>query len=141
MEGLAGAAGVMAVGSITIQLADQFKKLHDFWISFKDAPEDIRAVIVELKSLLGVLKQIQLDEAECGLDSMTVDLLHSCEDQVRIILDIVTELEPGFASQSRRTRVLSAMKATFRQEKLKKCRELLRDTKSTLMLAQQNQAR
>lgn len=138
MEGLAGAAGVMAVGSITLQLADQFKKLHDFWTTFKDAPEDIRVIVIDMTLLLDVLKQMQVDEAECGLDPTTIALLRRCGDQVQSMLEIVEYLEPGFASRSRRTRVLNALKATFRQEKIKKCREFLGDTKGSLLLAQQS---
>lgn len=141
MEGLSAAAGVIAVGSISFQLADQFKRLYDFWSTFKDAPEDIRAIIEELKLFLDVLGHIRADEAKCGLDLTAANLLRSSEAQAKSMLDIVEALEPGFGSLSRRTRVLNALKASFKQEKVNKCRELLRETKITLILAQQRQER
>ena len=137
MDGLSGAASGIAVVSIAIQLADSIKKLYEFWTSVQDAPEDIRAIVKELRLLSAVLDGIKLNEQRYGPDPTTTIVLESCTDKVTALVGLVDDLEPGFASTSRRHRKWSAFKMTLRSEKIKKLRVSLEETKATLILAQQ----
>ena len=101
MDGLSGAASGIAVASIAIQLADSIKKLYEFWESVQDAPNDIRAVVKELRLLSAVLEGIQSNERRYGPDPTTTSVLESCADKVTALLGLVDDLEPGFASTSR----------------------------------------
>lgn len=41
MEPLGGAASIISVVSLAIQVCDSIEKVHDVWQSFEDAPDDI----------------------------------------------------------------------------------------------------
>lgn len=137
MDGLSGAASGLAVVSLTIQLADSIKKLCDFWDSVQDAPNDIRAIVKEMRLLSAVLEGIQLNELDYGPDPTTRSVLETCADKVKTLFGLVDDLEPGFTSMSKRVRKWSALKATLRSEKIKKFRVSLEETKITLILARQ----
>lgn len=138
MDGISGAASGIAVVSLAIQLADSIKKLCEFWDSVQDAPNDIRAIVKELRLFSAVLEGIQLNELRYGPDPITRSVLESCADKVSALVGLVDDLEPGFASMSIRVRKWSAFKATLRSEKIKKFRVSLDETKITLRLARQS---
>lgn len=48
----------IAVISLAFQLSDQVIKLHDFWQSVTNAPEDINAILEDLKLLSTILTEI-----------------------------------------------------------------------------------
>jgi len=64
--------------------------------------------------------------------------LDQCSDGLEPLKALVKELEPKFLSRSRKTRKLSAFKAVWDGQKIRKFQENLRDTKLTLLLARQN---
>ena len=55
MDGLSGAASLLSVVSLAIQLADGIKKLHEFCDSMQDAPEYVRSMVHEPKMLHGMM--------------------------------------------------------------------------------------
>ena len=136
MDGLSAAASVIAVGSLAIQLADNVKKLRDFWCSVKDAPDDVRAIAGDLEVLSQTLAEISL-EAQVESSSMKAALLR-CIDGTKPLASIVQDLEPGFESKSARTRKWSALKMTFKGEKIKRYQRSLESMKTSLLLAQQS---
>lgn len=141
MDPITGAATGIAVASITIQLADQLKKIYDFWNSWKDAPEDIRSLVKDLELLLSVLDQIRKDEEQLGTDQTTTAILRSCESQVDSCMTVLKDLERGLVVQSRRIRRWSVLRTLVNKGNLKKFHESLQSTKMTLMLALQSLAR
>lgn len=141
MEGLSAAASGIAVVSFAIRLAESFKKLHDFWKSIKEAPEDIRATTTDLEFLSNVLLQIAYETQHVEPDETLIAALNGCCVKVKILTTLLDEIEPGFASTSLRIRKSTAFKAVLKHGELVKFQENLERLKSTLLLAQQNQYR
>ena len=141
MDGFSAAASGIAVASIGIQLAENVKKLYDFWISIKDAPEDIREISMDLQLLSTVLAQIACEAQHIEPDATFIAALDGCWLKVKILNTLLNEIEPGFASTSSRIRKWSAFKAVLKSEKLRKFQEALERLKGTLLLVQQNQYR
>lgn len=127
----------LAVPSIALQLIDKIKEVHDFWSSLKDAPDDIRTIVRDLKSLSDVLEYIRDDVTQHGPDQTIGDLLDHCEQKVNSWKKMVEHLEQGLRSSSRRARSWSSFRTVLRDKQFKKFYESLQDTKITLLLAQQ----
>lgn len=135
MDGLSVAASSFAVLSLATQLADSFKKLYDFWSSFRDAPNDVRTFTKDLKLLSAILSKIELEGKRYGSGSETLDVLESCKEQVASFMTLMRDIIPGFEAESRHTRTWSSLKAAFKKEKILQFRNCLRETKITLILA------
>ena len=78
MEGLSAAASGIAVVTVAVQLAESFKKLCDFCKSIKEAPEDIRAISVDLEILSNVLTQIAHETQHIEPDATLITALNGC---------------------------------------------------------------
>ena len=130
-----GLSAVIAVGSVAAQLADGMKKLRDFWCSIKDAPDEVRAIAADLVVFSRILADISL-EAQDQSPSTDAALLR-CIDGTKSLTAIVEDLEPGFESESARTRKWSALKTVFKGEKIKRYQRSLEGMKTSLILAQQ----
>ena len=141
MEGLSAAASGIAVASLAIQLADSFKKLCDFCKSIKEAPEDIRAISIDLEILSSILFEIANETQHVEPDKMLIAALNRCCVKVKTLTEILDKIEPGFASTSACTRKWTAFKAVIKHGELIKFQEALDRLKSTLLLVQQNQYR
>ncbi|CAF9920432.1 hypothetical protein IMSHALPRED_004893 [Imshaugia aleurites] len=141
MEGLPTTASGLAVVSIAIQLAENFKKLRDFWISIKEAPEDIRAISVDLELVSSVLTQIAYETQHVEPDATLIAALNGCCVKVKTLTTLLNEIEPGFASISSRIRKWTAFKAVLKHRELMRFQETLERLKGTLLLVQQNQYR
>lgn len=141
MDGLSAASSGIAVVSIAIQLAESFKKLHDFWKSIKEAPEDIRDISVDLELLSSVLTQIAYEAQHVEPDAALIAALNGCSVKVKTLTTLLNEIEPGFTSKSSRIRKWTAFKAVLKHGELMRFQEILERLKGTLVLVQQNQYR
>lgn len=141
MEGLSAAASGIAVVSVAVQLAESFKKLCDFWKSIKEAPENIRAISVDLELLSSVLTQVALETQHVEPDATLIAALNSCCVKVKTLTIILNQIEPGFASTRFRVRKWTALKAALKHGELLRFQEALERLKGTLLLVQQNQYR
>ncbi|CAL8585139.1 hypothetical protein XPA_010719 [Xanthoria parietina] len=141
MDGLFTAAGGLAVVSVTLQLVDGINKLHDFWNSITEAPEDIKDNLDDLRLLSSVLTQTAHHQQRNPPDRTLEDVLNVCHAKAQGIIILLEEIEPGFASRSSYVRRWTAVKATMKQGKLKKLEARLARLKSTLLLALQYQDR
>lgn len=138
MDGLSGAASVIAVASIAIQLADSIKKLCDFWESIKDAPEEIATLVQELKLLDLVLKKIHVNEEKFGADPTTTAVLNRCAEKVNTLVAAMDTFQPGFASKKWQVRTWNSFKVTLQSKKFHNFRLSLGEIKTTLILARQD---
>ncbi|MCJ1235045.1 hypothetical protein MMC14_003009 [Varicellaria rhodocarpa] len=141
MEGLSTASGVIAVLSLTVQLANSVKELYEFWSSIQEAPAEVRDIVANLKLLSCVLENIIEFEAGqnyINTDDTLKDVLESCGLKVRRFTDLVSSFEKGFVSKKRTIRTWAALKAVLKAEKVKQFRTALEELKMTLLLAQQN---
>ena len=141
MEGLSTAASALAVVSTAIQLAECVKKLCEFWNSIKEAPEDIRAISMDLGILSSALTQIAYETQHVEPDATLIAALNSCCVKVQKLTTLLDEIEPGFAATSSRLRKRTAFEAVLEYEKLMKFQEALERLKGTLLLVQLNQNR
>ena len=129
------AASAVAFASIAIQLGQSFITLYEFWESVKEAPENVSAVVKDLKLLAAILRQIELNEQQYGQNAEVTDALKSCTAKVDILRNLVDQLEPGFASKRRVQRKWTALRAALKSDKVEKFRKLLEETKTTILLA------
>jgi hypothetical protein len=58
MDGLSGAASVMAAVSLAIQLVGTVNTLREFWIGMKSAPAEVKDIIDDLALLNSILDGI-----------------------------------------------------------------------------------
>ena len=138
MDPFSGAASGFAVVSLAGQVAVGVKNLYSFWSSIKDAPNDIQSLSKELKLLLTILQNIEEGEQCYGPDAATTDVLGSCRAQVNSLTAITEGLERGFTTRSSSRRKWGVLKAVFKRDMIQKFQDILRDTKVTLLLAQNN---
>ena len=136
MDGLSGAASAFAVASLAGQLVSGFKALYLFWGSIQDAPDDIQAISRELKLLQTVVQDIHNIEKRYGPDRTTIDILESCLTQIYSLTAITEKLERGFRTSTSSRRKWGALKAVLKGNNIKKFQDILRDTKTTLLIVQ-----
>ena len=139
MEGLAAGASIIGVAAFAIQLADSVKKLYEFWDSIKGAPDDVRAISLDLHLLSGVLSEIASEAQHVEPDHTLEAVMKACVLRVKALNNILSEIEPSFLSRGTFTRKWTALRSVLKSEKIKKFQNSLEGLKSTLMLLQQKQ--
>ena len=140
-EILSTVASGIAVVTVAVQLAENVKKLCDFWNSIKEAPEEIQAISLDLELLSSVLTQIAYEVQHVEPDATLVATLDGCRVKVKILTTLLSEIERGFASTSSRVRKWTALKAVLKHGQLMKFQAALERLKGTMLLVQQNQYR
>ena len=136
MDGLSSGGGVIAVVSLAVQLADSVKKVYEFWSSVEGAPEEIHMIAVDLNLISRVLADIALEAQRSGPNHTLTGVLDGCGTAVKTLEILVSAIEPGFASTSRRVRKWTAFTAVLKTGKLKKFQDALQRLKTTLILAE-----
>ena len=132
-----GVASAFAVVSLALQLADNVKKLYDFWNSVKEAPRDIQATTSDLKILQSILSSIAHDAQHTEPDEILANALQSCNTEVATLFGVLDVIQPGFASIRPHIRKWTAIKAVLRGTKLKKFQDIVERLKTSLLLLQQ----
>ncbi|KAE9374686.1 hypothetical protein N431DRAFT_464918 [Stipitochalara longipes BDJ] len=132
MDGLSAAASGMAVVSLAFQLAGGFIQLYDFWGTVQDAPHEVNEMLMDLKLLSRILNELVNRKDP---SPHVKDALEHCDTKVEVLLSIVREFEPDFTNHSGRVRLWKAFKAARKKQKLKRFRDSLQETKTTLLLA------
>ena len=142
MEGLAGAASVIAVVSLAVQLVETVQKISDFLHSVHDAPDEV----VSLAESLDQLHQ-HLDEIKCFVEQQSrmpdhpgslshlTRALTSCKVKVERLAIVVGKLQRSFTSQSRLHRKWGSLKVVYRKEQIDGHRSQIRDANSMLQSA------
>ena len=134
MDGLSAAASVIAVSSLAFQLAENTKRMFDFWNSIQDAPEEINEIKMELEFLVTVLEHIGQEAQLYRSSSLPLSALTQCSRKVNAIQSLTSSFEAGLACSRLRTRKFTALRAVFKREKLEKMLRSLERLKATLML-------
>lgn len=135
MEGLSAAASVMAVASLAFQLAENTKRMFEFWDSVQSAPEEIHDIKLELEFLTIVFTQVGCEAEHDQSSSLTLSILRLCSNKIKSIQSQTTKFEAGFASSKTYTRKYSALRAVLSREKIEKVQSSLHRLKTTLILA------
>lgn len=139
MEVLSGAASVIAVTSLAIQLVDSIDKLYGFWISVKDAPDDVHIIITDLKLLSTVLTEISFEAQQSEPNPTLEAVLKTCSTRVKTLGIILNNIEPDFSSASLSVRKWAAIKSALKNRTFEKFQRGLESLKTTLILVQQKQ--
>jgi hypothetical protein len=135
MDGLSAAASVIAVASLAFYLAENTKKMFEFWNSIQCASEEINDIKSELEFLTIVLEQIGHEAQHNQSSPLTLSALTLCSGKVNIIKSLTADFESGLTCSRFRTRKYSALRAVFRREKIEKLQNSLERLKTSLILA------
>ena len=141
MEPLSGAASVIGVVSLAIQICEELRKLHDFWQSVKEAPDDIANISAELKLFMTLLTIIANNYQRQGSDHRSpndvaaTDTLKLCLVTVRDMSTGVRKLESEITKGSLPRRWAS-VKFVFRKDKREKAMAQIERMKSLLIIVQ-----
>ncbi|KAF7859741.1 hypothetical protein EAF04_008820 [Stromatinia cepivora] len=127
--GVVGSA--IGIASFAIQLGDGIFKLKSFWDSVKDAPEEIFHILDELDTM-----QVVVAEIEEGLGGNTaspaaVKSLQLCKKGMRILNDVMNEMEREMQSK----RKWACVKVVLKREFLEKMEKRLERANMLLMMS------
>ena len=141
MEALGGAASVIGVVSLAIQVCEELKKVHDFWQSVKEAPDDIARISTEINLLITWLTiisnnyQRQNSTHTNPNEVAAIDTLRLCLATAHDMNDGVKDLESGF-SKGLLSRRCASVKFVFRKDKREKVMAQVERMKTLLIIVQ-----
>ena len=142
MDGLSGAASIISVASIAIQLADGVRKLYIFWSDVQDAPAHIRTISEDSNFLLKILAEIASEGQHIMPDDLLTTSLNQCQSKVIKLTLLVHNLNPArLESKKFVVRKWTAIRTVLKADKLKEYQEILASLESKLMLVLQTQQR
>ena len=137
MEALSTTASFVAL----IQLIESVRKLYEFWVSIKEAPEHIQSIVIDVKLLADTLADIASEAKHTEASVTLIEAIENCDAKVKALNSIVREIESDFASASITVRRRAALKSVIRGARIKRFTSTLESLKSTLLLVQQCQDR
>lgn len=141
MEALGGAASVIGVASLTIEVCKELQKVHDFWQSVKEAPDDITHVSEEINLFMTWLAVIANNYQRQGYDHQNPNHI-AATDTLRLCLATVHDMNDGLRDLKSHysTRFLSqrwaSIKFVFRKDKREKLMQQIERMKSLLIIVQ-----
>ncbi|PMD22508.1 hypothetical protein NA56DRAFT_598150 [Hyaloscypha hepaticicola] len=119
----------LGIASLALQVSECIMRLKTFWDSVKDAPEEIKHLIEEIKTLSLVLSDF--DTSEHPRHEATSRCYQSCKKAVGTLDSVVKEVE----SEIKKRKRVGSVKAVLKKGEIEKLRERLVTTQSMLMLA------
>ncbi|KAI7968727.1 hypothetical protein EIK77_005743 [Talaromyces pinophilus] len=138
MDGLSGAASVIAVVSVAIQIASGLNTLKSFWGSMKSAHGDSTVIVEDIQLLLRIIDTIRANCERYGsADDTTESALRSCQDRVVALNELAKSIEFGCVASSKRKRLWTPFKAALKAKDVRRFQDALHDAKLTLVLARQ----
>ena len=141
MEALGGAASVIGVVSLAIELCKELRKVHDFWQSVREAPHHIAHISTEINLLITWLAVIANNYQRQELDrtnpnhSAAMDTLKLCLATVQDMNQGVNDLESRL-STSLSSRRWASVKFVFRKDKRETLMQQMERMKSLLIIVQ-----
>ena len=141
MEALGGAASVIGVASLAIEVCKELRKIHDFWQSVKEAPDDITHVSTEINLFMTWLAVIANNYQRQEYDHQNpnhiaaTDTLRLCLATVHDMNDGLKDLKSQFSTSSFSQR-WGSIKFVFRKDKREKLMQQIERMKSLLIIVQ-----
>ncbi|KAL9120805.1 MAG: hypothetical protein Q9187_002640 [Circinaria calcarea] len=135
MEAVAIASSVISVVSLFVELAEKVQGLLDFWVSFQDAPANIKKIAEDLDIFHHILEQ--------GVHTQRTDntilqkLLERSKDKVKKLEHLMHKFAPKFGSERLIVRKWASFRATLNKRNLEEFQRSLGDTKLDLILISQ----
>jgi hypothetical protein len=119
----------LGIASLALQVSECIMRLKSFWDYVKDAPEEIKHLIEEIKTLSLVL--LDFDTSEHPRHEATSRCYQSCKKAVGTLDSVVKEVE----SEIKKRKRVGSVKAVLKKGEIEKLRERLVTMQSMLMLA------
>ena len=141
MEALGGAAGVIGVASLAIEVCKELRKIHDFWQSVREAPDHIAHISTEISLFMSWLAVIANNYQRQEYDHRNpnhiaaTDTLRLCLATVHDMNDGLKDLKSHFSTSSFSQRWAS-IKFVFRRDKREKLMQQIERMKSLLIIVQ-----
>ncbi|KAF1347381.1 hypothetical protein EJ07DRAFT_91117, partial [Lizonia empirigonia] len=136
MDGLSGAASVIAVIDISAKIASL---CYQYSVAVKDAKDDVKRVqrkVDDITHILEKLKQL-LDSQDKRRLSTTHGLLDSLSQCIQELRDIEAKLDPGKTRKSMSRIGIRALKWPFTSKQVDKIVSTLEEYEQTFSLALQ----
>jgi hypothetical protein len=125
----AGAAGLL---SLAIQLGKSAQQLEAYYYRYKDAPEDLRKVILDLQTMVHGLELLerhrQQEHHDFSLLDRCIYRCRECTTRIRLTTDKIG----GYLCRSPR---LGKVYGVFKEPEIRKLLDELEQAKSSLLLA------
>ena len=141
MEALSGAASVIGVASLAIQLCEELQKVYNFWQSVKEAPDDIVHISIEINLFITWLTIIANNYQRQDFNHTSpnhiaiIDTLKLClatvNDMNNGVKDLESRLSTGLLSKR-----WASVRFAFRKEKREKVIQQIERMKSLLIIVQ-----
>ncbi|WQF81183.1 Putative fungal domain of STAND protein [Colletotrichum destructivum] len=142
MEVLSGVSSGFAVVSLALQLAEKVTKIHDFWRSVRDAPDELGSIAAELEFLERVYIGIAHNAQRETIDPILTKALEDGQQEVTRFEALVSPLRKRCETESKLKRKWASIVAgVWRKEEVAEFRNSISRTKSTLLMALQASAR
>ena len=141
MEALGGAASVIGVASLAIEVCKGLQKVHGFWQSVKEAPDDITHVSKEINLFMTWLAVIANNYQRQESDHWNTNHIAATET-LRLCLATVHDMNDGVkdlqsrCSTSPFSQRWASIKFVFRKDKREKLMQQLERMKSLLIIVQ-----
>ncbi|KAF2452460.1 hypothetical protein BDY21DRAFT_172558 [Lineolata rhizophorae] len=133
-----GAASVLAVVSIAIQLSNEVLKLKTFLKSVQNAQEERAAVIQDLNTLAIILQDIRSSTELHGSCEAIHSALVSCRERLNVLSNFTAKFRAGIGSPSRLDRQRAAFNFVVKAKGVEEFKKGLGEAKMTLLLAYQH---
>ncbi|KAK6225205.1 hypothetical protein QIS74_01252 [Colletotrichum tabaci] len=141
MEVLSGVSSGFAVVSLALQLAEKVTKIHDFWRSVRDAPDELGSIAAELEFLKRVYIGIAHNAQRETIDPILTKALEDGQQEVTRFEALVSPLRKRCETESKIKRKWASLVAgVWRKEEVAEFRDSISRTKSTLLMALQASA-
>jgi hypothetical protein len=131
---------VFSIVASASQILENISKVIDFCKSIKDAPTDIRRILLELQLLSNIISSIQLVFEERSPPESTVtaikNTLDLIRDDIRKLSDLSSDLERKINSEKRIARTWARVQTVLSEKKIAILRDHLNRAKGTLQLLQ-----
>ena len=138
MEVLASASSVIAVASITIELANSIQKLVAFGKAVKNAPENVASLFKELELLSSVLDDCHHINQTLTFNSNDTKILETCVSRISQLQSLINGAGVNLTSNNRWKRTWDAFKITLKDREIVAIQASIRDAKATLHIVLQN---
>lgn len=132
-----------AVVSLALQLAEKVTKIHDFWRSVRDAPDELGSIAAELEFLervyIGIAHNAQRETIDPILTKALEDgQQEDGQQEVTRFETLVRPLRKRCETESKIKRKWASLVAgVWRKEEVAEFRDSISRTKSTLLMALQ----
>jgi hypothetical protein len=132
----------IAVGQLACSITSSIVKLKKYLDQVKDAPGEVRQLLLEIDCLNHILSYIEQDQNRAGLSSMSQDIcfeqiLSLCRQGTEELNVLVSELAMKIDGKKGWRRKAGALKVVLKREEIKKLKRRMKYAVRLLSLAYQ----